>query len=300
MKRVTKNIQKLPKEVIELIKDTESTPYLEQLRVKEYEKQIPQLKGEEIAIIPWSAGLDSTTSLLMALESSIKVKTVFFDYGQEYVDKERDSIEKILSIIENSTYSDQIIEHVELDISWLSSQMSELFPGDWAHIFPMRNFIILYLSVDLFEDEYKSLWFSPVQGEIPFSGGDKSKVFIRYMEEYMITRFNTPLRLPLINLSKGDLVHWGKRDDFRMKVIMKTISCFELSTEKQCGKCQACFNRAVAFNSVDSIGQSGINLQSAEFEKFINLYKKKLLKNDYYSNRRREEFTKFINDYNGS
>ncbi len=294
MKRHTESFYELPDEIVRLIKDAESTPHKEQLRVKEYSDRIPVLKGKKHVIIPWSGGLDSTVQLLMALESSLEVTTVFFDYGQSYVEKEEEATEKIIEILSNSEYSQQHVGHIRLDIAWLENQMAELFPGEWEHIFPMRNLIILLLAANVIDISDRELWFGAVQGEIPYSGGDKSEVFIRYMREYLMKKHDVVLRTPLATLTKGDMVFWASKYPERMEVLKASVSCFDSASVSQCSKCQACFNRAVGFINGGAADESGIDYETPEMAEFAESYKKKLNDNSYYSYRRRKEISNFI------
>lgn len=296
MKKHTKRIKKLSKEIISLISDKSSIPRLEQLRVKEYKDRIEKVNGEKLVIIPWSGGLDSTTCLLMALESSCKVQTVFFDYGQSYANKERKAIERILSKLNGTEFSDQLISHVDLDISWLADDMADLFPGDWRHIFPMRNLIILLLATEQSDHDFKEVWFGAVQGEIPFSGGDKSEVFTKYMRKYLLNEHNTVLHTPLSNITKGDMVNWAAAYKSRLDIIKETVSCFDSRNDSHCSQCQACFNRAVGFYNADKLDASGLNMNNDSFKEHARSYIDKLKENDYYSFRRRDELNKFIKE----
>ncbi len=271
----------------------DSIPYLEQLRVKEYSERIDPVPGIRRAFIPWSGGLDSTSCLFMALESGIDVTTVSFNYGQEYWNKESASTRQIRDKLKNSCTN--WIMHIEIDINYLVEELHKMFSGNWGHIFPLRNYIILKMISDLeYIKPYDEIWFGVVQGEIPYSGGDKSSIFLSYMKKFMGDR-ELQLVLPLIGLNKSDLLHWSLRKEVRYNTLVETVSCFSGNGGTHCGKCQSCFNRAVAFFGVNKLKDCGFKFEESDLLDFAERYKTKLQKEDYYSPSRKSDIINFIN-----
>src|SRR5687768_2671277 len=72
-----------------VLEDITNPLLLEQLRVKEYSQQLALIPGSRNTVIPWSGGLDSTASLLIALESGCTIHTVNFNYGRNIINKRR-------------------------------------------------------------------------------------------------------------------------------------------------------------------------------------------------------------------
>lgn len=293
MKHITKTLSKVPPYLSESI-ENETIPYLEQIRVKEYSKRLPPLDGKRIAIIPWSGGLDSTTSLIMAIEAGISIKTIFLNYGQPYIKKELLATKKLERLIRSKYPEADWNEHHVVDVHFLDDVIKSKFKGEWGHIFPMRNFLILEESAAIApSDRYSEIWFSSVQGEMPYSGGDKSVVFLTYMKEILGKR-SINLTTPLVGLTKADMVQWAITQPIRFPIIQDTISCFNGEGNAHCGECQACFNRAVAFYAADRLSVSGVPYQSKALQNFAESYVLKLAKESYYSPTRRTQLQQFI------
>lgn len=298
MKISTKKLTKIPLYLARVLDSDNNQIKLEQLRVKEYSKKITSLRGTRIAIIPWSAGLDSTASLLMALESGNRVITVNFNYGQQYWNKERETINKIRQMI-FKRYPQALslwLQHKEVDISWLDKALKKEFPGEWQHIFPMRNFTILMevmKVIPINNYKYREIWFSCVQGEIPFSGGDKSIVFLTEVARiFSLNKFL--LVLPLIGLNKTDIVKWALNKSYRFEIIKETISCFSGKGEKHCGSCLACFNRLVGYYSAAVVKNCGFIPNYNLLKPFIDKYKSAFKKENYYSPSRKNDIFNLI------
>ena len=274
----------------------ENLAYLEQIRVKEYSNKIPPLDGKRQVIIPYSGGLDSSASLLMALESGLTITTVNFNYGQLYFEKENRVISKIKKTIKDVYPESQGLwkSHYEIDISWLDQVLKSKISGHWKHIFPLRNYLIIQESSKYaISDAYTELWFSCVKGEIPYSGGDKSSVFLTYMSQLLSDK-HIFLVTPLIGLEKTDIVHWSLFDKRRYQVIKQTISCFSGDKERQCGNCQSCFNRGVAFFCNGKIADVGFSPDKENMGSFVEHYSKHLNSDNNYSPERRKQIRSFI------
>lgn len=286
-------VEIFPKYFSKILDEKNSIPYLEQLRVKEYSHAINEIPGHRRAIIPWSGGLDSTSCLLMAIESGLDIVTVNFNYGQDYYNKE---FARIKYLREKLTKNNSVnwIEHFEIDITQLIAEVKKQFVGDWDYIIPFRNFIILMeASMLSCSQDYDEVWFGCVQGEIPFSGGDKSSIFLNEMK-YLLGLRKRQLVTPLVGLTKTDLVYWACCDDYRYECIKNTVSCFSGGNYEHCGHCQSCFNRAVAFYSCGHIDDCGFIPSSKELQPFVKSYKKKLEIFDYYSPVRKRQLINFI------
>ncbi len=294
MKHITKTLSKVPSYLIETI-EKESIPYLEQVRVKEYSKRLPPLEGQRVAVIPWSGGLDSTTSLIMAIEAGISIRTIFLNYGQPYIKKELLATNKLEKLIRAKYPEADWTEHYIVDVSFIDQLVKSKFNGEWGHIFPMRNFLILEESAAIAQpNRYTEVWFSSVQGEMPYSGGDKSVVFLTYMKEIFGKR-NINLTTPLVGLTKADMVQWAIAQLDRFRIIRHTISCFNGEGDSHCGECQACFNRAVAFFAANQLPLSGVPYHKNALQNFGENYIRKLAKESYYSPTRRSQLQQFIN-----
>lgn len=295
MKITTRKINRIPKYLNDTLSNPNSVVLQEQLRVKEYSEKIPPLPGKRLIIVPWSGGLDSTTSLLMALETGAKVLTVNFNYGQPYYQKEKTTIDRLQRMLvkEYPSAQQQITEHNNIDMSWLDNALKRKMPGEWQHIFPLRNYILLVESALLAHGKPAELWFSCVKGEITYSGGDKSSIFITEMK-HKLGEQGINLVTPLYALEKSDLVQWALTDKHRYKIIKETISCFEPSGNGHCGKCKACFNRGVAFSFAGKLEDVGYTAEFKNFKNEISGYEKRLSAPNEYSQARARQLLEFI------
>jgi 7-cyano-7-deazaguanine synthase len=296
MKIYTKKLDSTPSYLEKIINDPQSIIKLEQERVKEYSERKEPLRGNRIILIPWSGGLDSTASLIMAIESGCSVKTVFFNYGQEYVEKENKTVQQLIKTISNSieVTKERWKAHHVIDISILYKHTQKQFNGDWGHIFPLRNYILLKESSLLLKDiSYSEIWFSCIQGEIPFSGGDKSIVFLAEMQKELLSE-NIILTTPLIGLNKSDIIRWSQQKNYRYEIIKNTLSCFNGETDVPCGKCQACFNRLVGFASAGVSKDVGFIPSPDNLSTFITKYKKLFQSESHYSITRKEDMLSLI------
>lgn len=296
MKIHTKQISDFPDYLVTTLNNKDNIAYQEQLRVKEYSMKVDPLPGKRQVIIPFSGGLDSTASLIMAIESGAEIITANFNYGQPYFEKEVRVIEKIMKLISEKYPESNTLwtEHHIIDISWLDKVIKGKVGGDWRHIFPLRNYLILQEASKLAKkSRYQEIWFSCVKGEIPYSGGDKSIVFLTYMSD-ILSKLNILLSTPHIGLDKSDIINWSLSDPKRYSIIKETISCFGGDGERQCGKCQSCFNRGVAFFSNNKIKDVGFDPSKKDLSDFIEYYKYGLKRSNYYSKRRSEQILNFI------
>lgn len=295
MKTFTKKIDNLADYIKETISSETSPILLEQLRVKEYSQKIPEKKGARRIIVPWSGGLDSTASLIMALETGSEVITVNFNYGQSYYEKELFRIKKLREMLYELYPASKTLlaEHYDIDISWLDQRIKGEFPGDWKHIFPLRNYVLLMESSYIAKGDPAELWFSCVRGEVSFSGGDKSSLFITEMKR-ILSESHVNLVTPLYGLEKADLINWAKPIPYRLELLKNTISCFDGEGEGHCGKCKACFNRGVAFAAANVLEHVGYEFKQENFKAEIANYKESLLNENYYSLTRREQLQNFI------
>lgn len=291
-------INEIPKYLNDLLRDTDSELFKEQIRQKEYSQALPVREGQRHVFLPWSGGLDSTTSLLIALESSVKVTTVNFNYGQSYYEKEKVVIETLINKINEHYDTSLWVNHLSVDISWLDSETKKHFGGEWGHIFPVRNYILLS-EVFSFAKKvtFSEIWFSCVQGEIGYSGGDKSIVFLNETQKQFIKE-NVLLIMPLIGMGKSDIVRWAMQYGHRYDIIKRTISCFSGDGEKHCGKCMSCFNRAVGFNSAGKLEDVGFKASKENLKDWIEYYQKRIQGSNPYSVTKRKDILDLINILN--
>lgn len=182
-----------------------------------------------LTILPVSGGMDSTTLWRMLEESGRDFLPVYVNMGQEYAEIELATI--------RSLFPGKEIQELKIDVKF----------KQFKHILTGRNAIIIFALAELFREKgaWGEIWFGNLQGESPIEGGDKSLRFFNDIQQ-LLTLMNYDVRVcnPLIGLDKPDEVaYWMDRD---IELFKKTKSCFDPEVH-QCGKCQTCFRKYVAF-----------------------------------------------------
>lgn len=209
------------------------------------------------AVVLLSGGIDSCTTLSMAIADGCDVTAVTINYGQRHV-IEIESAKKI------SEYYN--IPHIIVDIPGLSvvlasaltdksqeltlnaDPLREGIPESWV---PQRNLIMLAIASGIAES-IGALFVYIGANQVDYSGyPDCREEFVtrayeainmaskRYAESEIIT----VLRAPIINLTKAQVIKVGT--EFRAPLSL-TRSCY-VGGEKACGKCDSCQIRKNAF-----------------------------------------------------
>lgn len=172
------------------------------------------------AVVLATGGLDSTYAYGLAREAYDTVLPLYLDFGQSYKEAELAALDR-------------------LGITVRKDVMKPLGHNPkWKHILPARNLIALLHAAEL----GRTVYFGVTQGESPDQGGDKSARFLSLIQQVCPnTRFET-----LLDATKVDIVaaaiEAGQLDRY-----LKTYSCFTGEVGWQCGKCQSCLRRYIAF-----------------------------------------------------
>jgi len=203
------------------------------------------------ALLLCSGGLDSTTVGYWLVEKRISFQPIFFDYGQHCVEKEWETLQKVLPI------SDLMSPILRVDISSIYQHSTSRLiaePDLWKeHVeddelyIPYRT--LLFFSVGAciaqtrgFDTVYSGFINSNRAKEI-----DCSATFLNGLDS--LSRNLGPIRfeLPFRDWSKADVV----RHASELKVpIGKTYSC-QLFSDTPCGACPNCVERLAAIESVN-------------------------------------------------
>lgn len=183
--------------------------------------------------LPVTGGMDSVTLWQMAIESGYPVMPIYINAGQEYADQE---IEVAQSIVQETGHE---LEIIDLDLPF----------KQFKHILLGRNAAVIYTLATLMKErgQWGEIWFGNLAGESPTMGGDKSRRFFNDTQHLLSLRgYDVRIMNPLIGVDKPDEVaYWQSRD---IQKLIDTKSCFS-AEERQCGKCQTCFRKWVAFKT---------------------------------------------------
>lgn len=201
-----------------------------------------------------TGGMDSTTMWRMLEESGTPYHMFYFNMGQPYADAE-------LATIHDITGKDPIT--IILPLSFAQHK----------HILSGRNAIIILRMAEIMQDMgcWGEVWFGNLQGESPIVGGDKSRRFFNDLNTILaFNQVNTRIVNPLIGMDKTDEVYyWKARGE--LDTLKKTKTCFSAEMG-QCGRCQACFLKWVAFTSA-GVDCSDI-FQGMDFQEHIEKYRR--------------------------
>lgn len=190
-----------------------------------------------LVVVPFSGGLDSTTALVMALEAGLPVVPVYVDTGAGYAAAEIEACRQLVKRLDYPLM--EPLQVVTVDVNYRKHM----------HHDTGRNAIIIARLLDWFPvGTWGEIWFSSTAtwGECPHVGGDKSWRWIADMQALIYAlgcdaRINTPVG----GLTKADEVEYLVQH-VGLQFALDARSCYA-NDEGHCGRCLACFKRAIAF-----------------------------------------------------
>ena len=192
-----------------------------------------------LMILLASGGLDS----FIAWNYLNKPKILFVDYGQKYINIERNAITKL--------YHD--FEFVKLD--GICALEDKIFV-------PARNLMLATLGL-----RYSTyIAFGGVKDEIC---KDKSPLAFKLMSN-ILSKFNerqVTVFSPIWHMTKTDAVKYFI-DNFDKELLKDTVSCY---SEKICNSCESCFRRFVALASNGLIEQDRLPTDDAIYKFLDNI-----------------------------
>lgn len=176
-----------------------------------------------------SGGADSTIMWeLNKKEEGTKIG-IYVDLGHGYTKKETEALTMM--------QMPHIIVPYELK-----------FDAFWKHIIPTRNYVLLSIAEEYTSHEGE-IWLGAVEGESANDAGDKSELFFRLFEElvWRTKRKKVTIRT-LKDKTKNAWLKWynDNASDTKGADILNTITCFDGSSSKPCGKCQACVRKWIS------------------------------------------------------
>jgi 7-cyano-7-deazaguanine synthase len=205
------------------------------------------------AIVILSGGMDSTTTLFIALKKGYEVIPVHFNYGQRTEKKELEAFNKICDYagIKNRYVIDvpffkQIGASALVDDN-LEVPTDGIKPGIPITYVPFRNGIFLSIAAAVAEKEGAKAIFIGVVEEDSSGYPDCMEDFIKKMQEAINagTKPETQIEIktPLIHLKKEDIV----KEAIKYKVPLElTWSCYQ-NEDEACGVCDSCRLRLKGF-----------------------------------------------------
>ena len=207
------------------------------------------------ALVLFSGGLDSTTTLAYALSNKFKIIALTINYKQRHCYE----IKASKKIIDNYPNAEQIIFDIDLTKiggSALTDNTIEVPKTNTNGIpityVPARNTIFLSIAAS-YAEKYKIRDIFIGVNAIDYSGyPDCRPEFIRSYEQMINlgTKAGSeghPFKIhtPLINMSKSEIILMGSN----LKVNYRdTVSCYSLNEKGEaCGVCDSCIFRRQGF-----------------------------------------------------
>lgn len=220
------------------------------------------------AIVILSGGMDSTTTLFIALHQGYEVIPVHFNYGQRTEKRELKSFNDICEYagIKNK-YIIDIPFFKQIGASALVDENLEvptdgLKPGIPITYVPFRNGIFLSIAAAIAEKEGANAIFIGVVEEDSSGYPDCREDFIKKMQEAINagTKPETQIEIkaPLIHLKKEDIVKEAIKYNVPLEL---TWSCYQ-NEDEACGVCDSCRLRLKGFEKVgikDKIPYKNVN-----------------------------------------
>lgn len=208
------------------------------------------------AVVLVSGGLDSATTLAVAVSEGFECHTLAFDYGQrhrselaaaERVSRALGAVEHKVMRIDTGGMGGSALTDPEIAVP--EQESAEAIPVTYV---PARNTVFLSMALGWAEvlgahDIYIGV------NAVDYSGyPDCRPEFIRAFEQLaqVATKAGVEgerfkIHAPLILLSKGDIITWGNRLGVDYAA---TVSCYQADGEGHaCGRCDSCRFRRRGF-----------------------------------------------------
>jgi len=189
-----------------------------------------------MAVVLFSAGLDSMIHLVWAREKFADVKAIYVNFGHRYAGIEIEAAHLICGEM-----------HIPFFVTDVALGWAEHDDG----YIPLRNLMLLEIA-SLFGDD---IVFGMLYHEGP---PDKRPGFVRRMQSLLNSQYrdkkyfehNRQIKIhtPFSGSTKTQMLRWFLEKHSRhIMLVRHTIGCF--SAEGDCGRCMSCFNRWVAFTN---------------------------------------------------
>lgn len=226
-------------------------------------KFIPYLRPqseETNLVVCVSGGLDSTIAYEIAKKRYSNIIALFFDVGQPYVDKERNTLGLLgIPFIEISI---PVYKNMDLD----------------NYILPNRNSIFANIA-SLYGNR---IWIVGLKYEDHYLMHDKNTPFYNYISLSLSqsTGRNIIVETPFGDWSKTDIFMYCLKNNL-MNLLDITTSCYH-PTLKRCGECSLCVKRYVAGMTVGVKETFSSNpKESYEAKRLVAEYENALKKKDF-------------------
>jgi 7-cyano-7-deazaguanine synthase in queuosine biosynthesis len=200
-------------------------------------------KNEYDLVILFSGGVDSSSSVLYALDYNKKPLLLWVKFGQKNEHKEESVVDKFSKKLSLDLFKIRIKLKKYVDEGWKI----------WDYIVPARNFIFatfgaLVLANSVHNNGKIILAATEEEVNHPNPSPDKSKKFYNYCSNLFSNFSGKDIELTTYfrNIGKAELVaHWNNvwREKYGISP-HETTTCYY---GNNCGECKACLKRSIAF-----------------------------------------------------
>ena len=213
------------------------------------------------ALVVLSGGLDSTTSLRLALEEYDEVEAISFDYKQ----KQRIELELAAKTCERLK-----VKHKIIDISFLND-INKGFSANTDSSINMptihdvlgepqpityvanRNMILMSIAASYAETRKINTIICGFQSNDTYGYWDTTPVFLEKLNSVLDENRTHKIKIiaPFANLSKYDELKAVLELDGNLDLYKTTITCYDPDEQgRSCGTCPSCSERLSAFKKI--------------------------------------------------
>lgn len=209
------------------------------------------------AVCIMSGGLDSVVATYVAKDEGYEIYTLFFDYGQKALTKERESFERFVSELKcKESKQISIPLWKEIGGTYLLSTAPEITPeNESLEYVPFRNAMFISYGVAWAEAlNAQAIFFGSTLGAV--NCPDNTPQFFNALQN--VINFGTKkgssikIELPLLKLTKTEVVELGQKLGVNMEL---TWSCL-YSDVQPCHICSNCRMREKAFKEANIKNQN--------------------------------------------
>lgn len=213
------------------------------------------------ALVVLSGGLDSTTSLRLALEEYDEVEAISFDYKQ----KQRIELELAAKTCERLK-----VKHKIIDISFLND-INKGFSANTDSSIDMptihdvlgepqpvtyvanRNMILMSIAASYAETRKINTIICGFQSNDTYGYWDTTPIFVEKLNSLLDENRTHKIKIiaPFANLSKYDELKAVLELDGNLDLYKTTITCYDPDEQgRSCGTCPSCSERLSAFKKI--------------------------------------------------
>ena len=213
------------------------------------------------ALVVLSGGLDSTTSLRLALEEYDEVEAISFDYKQ----KQRIELELAAKTCERLNVKHKIIDisflndinkgfsaktDSDIEMPTINDVLGEPQPVTYV---ANRNMILMSIAASYAETRKINTIICGFQSNDTYGYWDTTPIFVEKLNSLLDENRTHKIKIiaPFANLSKYDELKAVLELDGNLDLYKTTITCYDPDEQgRSCGTCPSCSERLSAFKKI--------------------------------------------------